>query len=565
MQSQQNSTTVYEMRPKETVYVPMRDGVKVAIDIFRPQAEGRFPALLAMSGYGKDLQSVPQIPQPHLLGSDQKIGSLVWDGTMEAGNTRQFVGRGYVHIIGDIRGCGDSEGEHSGAFDPKEAEDGYDLVEWIASQPWCDGNVGLVGISYYACIQIFIAAEQPPHLKAIFPWEVCYDLYRQWATDEGVINPMMYRLYGGRHMDPGPTHGSGYANRNCVPATFKKLSGDDLDKLWKERLADPDLMKYTIYWSCLRYPHKSPLFADFLFNPNDGPFYWERTPYNQLDKIKVPTYVGGPWIDLWAKGGWYIFNKLNVPKKLIMGPGDERPWYQTHDEVLKWFDYWLKGIDNGIMDEPPVRFYTTGIEKWRTAKELPLPGTRWNKLYLRTRGRLIEEAPIFNEGPDCFVQQPLDETNEISSIRYSTPAFNKEIEMTGPSAFYFYASIDQQDTNWRVKLCDVDESSGRRFVLTEDWLKASHRAIDQSRSESYWPWHDHTRNVPVEPGKVYEYVIGLAPKSHVFRTGHHLELQIASMDDTLGGLHVCSSKTTLHKVYHNPEYPSYLLLPVVEG
>src|SRR4030042_132490 len=114
---------------------------------------------------------------------------------MEAGNTRQIVGRGYIHVVADIRGCGDSEGEAAGVFDLHEAQDGYDLVEWIARQPWCDGNVGLVGISYYACIQIFIASEQPPHLKAIFPWEVCYDLYRQGANDEGVINPMMYRLY----------------------------------------------------------------------------------------------------------------------------------------------------------------------------------------------------------------------------------------------------------------------------------------------------------------------------------------------------------------------------------
>ncbi len=565
MKSRKITQKSYSMRAKETVMVPMRDGVKLAVDIFRPEGEGKFPALLAMSGYGKALQSLPLMPQPHLVGPDQKIGSLVWDGTIEAGNTKQFVSRGYVHVIGDIRGCGDSEGEHAGSFDPQEAQDGYDLVEWIAKQPWCDGNVGLVGISYYACIQIFIAAEQPPHLKAIFPWEVCYDLYRQWATDEGVIGPMMYRLYSGRGMDPGPTHGSGYAPRNCVPATFKKLSKEKLDKLWKERLADPDLMKYTIYWSCLRYPHKSPLFADYLFNPNDGPFYWERTPYKHLDKIKVPTYVGGPWIDLWAKGGWYLFKHLNVPRKLIMGPGDERPWYQTHDEVLKWFDYWLKGIDNGVLDEPPIKFYTTGIEKWRTAQELPLPGTQWTKFYLRARGRIMEEAPIFDEGPDCFVQQPVDETNEISTLKYATAPFTRDVELMGPSAFYFYASIDQEDTNWRVKLVDVDELGVRRFTLTEDWLKASHRTLDKSLSEPFWPWHDHTKNVPVEPGKIYEYVLGLAPKSHVFKAGHHIELQIASMDDTIGGLHICSSKTTLHKIYHNPENPSYLLLPIVEG
>ena len=178
MKKAQGSEPDYRVKAKETVFVPMRDGVRLAVDVYRPDAEGKFPALLAMSGYGKDLQALPLIPQPHFT-------SLLWDGTIEAGNTRRIVGRGYVHVIADIRGCGDSEGEHVGMFDPAEARDGYDLIEWIAQQPWCDGNVGMIGISYYACEQVFVAAEQPPHLKAIFPWEVFYDVYRQAATDEG--------------------------------------------------------------------------------------------------------------------------------------------------------------------------------------------------------------------------------------------------------------------------------------------------------------------------------------------------------------------------------------------
>ena len=163
MKKEQSAQPEYKVKPKETVMVPMRDGVRLAVNIFRPDAEGKFPALLALSGYGKDLQSLPQLPQGH-IGPDGQVLSLVWDGTIEAGNTKQIVGRGYVHVVGDIRGCGDSEGEHVGRFSPEEAQDGYDLIEWLAQQPWCDGNVGLVGISYYACIQIIIAAEQPPHL-----------------------------------------------------------------------------------------------------------------------------------------------------------------------------------------------------------------------------------------------------------------------------------------------------------------------------------------------------------------------------------------------------------------
>lgn len=174
----------------------------------------------------------------------------------------------------------------------------------------------------------------------------------------------------------------------------------------------------------------------------------------------------------------------------------------------------------------------------------------------------MEEAPIFDEEPDCFVQQPLDQTSEIQSIKYSTEPMNKDIEVTGPMACYLYASIDTDDTNWFVKLKDVDECGSTR-VLTRNWLKASHRALDESKSEPWRPWHIHTHREPVSPGKVYEYAIGLSLKSNLFKAGHRIELEIASMDDVPGGLHICSSKTTLHRIHHDPENSSHLLLPVI--
>jgi predicted acyl esterase len=368
-------------------------------------------------------------------------------------------------------------------------------------------------------------------------------------------------------MDPGQTNGSGIAHKNHVCATIRNTPPDKLEKLWKERLSDPDLMVYSIYWSCLRYPTKSPLFADFLFNPNDGPFYQERSPYTKFDKIKVPIYTGGPWVGMWPDGAFAVYNGVDVPKKMIMAPlalSDERPWYQLHDEALRWFDYWLKGIDNGIMDEAPIKLYINGINEWRYEKEWPLSRTQWTKYYLRSRGRLMPEAPVFNEGPDCFVQQPLDETSEVNSIKYSIPPFTRDMEITGPMAITLYGAIDQTDTNWNVNIWDIDQS-GKKKVLTSGWLKASHRAVDEKRSEPWNPWHDHTKNVPVTPGKVYEYNISLSHVANVFRAGHRLELEIASLDNGPGSLHICSSKTTMHKVYHDPEFASYLLLPVIPG
>jgi predicted acyl esterase len=527
----------YQVKTKETVNVPMRDGIRLAVDIYRPDAEGKFPALLAYCVYGKDLQVLP-VKQPQ-----GRENSLVWDGTMEAGNTEYFVSRGYVHVIADVRGCGDSEGEYVGMCGKTDGEDGYDLIEWIARQPWCDGNVGMVGISYLAAVQVYTAIEQPPHLKAIFPWEVWTDLYTQIATSGGVIHPMMYRLYSGRGMDPGQTNGSGMAHKNYVCATSRNTPPDKLEKLWKKRLNDPDLVVYSIYWSCLRYPTKSPLFADFLFNPNDGPFYHGRSVYPNYSKIKVPLYTGGPWVGMWPDGAFSLYNNVNVPRKIIMAPlalCDERPWYQLHDEVVRWMDHWLKKIDTGIMKEPPVKFFLLGANEWRN-------------------------AAIFNEGPDCFIQQPLDETSEVNSVKFSTGPFSRDVEVIGPMAISFYAAIDQEDTNWHISVYDIDTSSMKKLLLTGGWLKASHRAIDENRSKPWEPCHIHTKNVPIIPGEVNEYAISLSHIANVFKAGHRLEIEIDSMDTMPGGLHICSSKTTLHKIFHDKQHASYLLLPVIPG
>ena len=153
------------MKIEKDVRIPMRDGVHLAADIYRPAAEGKVPALLALSPYGKELQALALTMPP------QARPSPLWDGGIEAGDIRAVVEHGYAHLIADVRGTGGSDGELIGNYDlggHGEGKDVYDLVEWIAAQPWCDGNVGMIGISYFATVQVMGAAEAPPHLKAIF-------------------------------------------------------------------------------------------------------------------------------------------------------------------------------------------------------------------------------------------------------------------------------------------------------------------------------------------------------------------------------------------------------------
>lgn len=551
------------MQVAKNVYVPMRDGVHLTVDIYRPDAEGKFPALLAMSPYGKEIQSLPIPPQP-------RETSPLWDGCIEAGDTEYIVAHGYVHVIADVRGTGYSEGEYVGLFSKQEAVDGYDLVEWIAQQPWCDGNVGMIGISYFAMIQIFIAAEQPPHLKAIFPFDPAWmDTYRRIYTG-GILSTFLYGLWDGRDGD------SGFAPRNVVSAMMKTLPKPEVDRLFEEALSNPDIRCYSNFYHLLKYPQKNPIFVDFLLNPNDGPFYWERSPHTKFDRVKIPVYTGHVMSahPAGVDGAISAYLEIDAPKKILLPPPVplERPYHQYHDELIRWYDYWFKGIDNGIMNEPPIKLFVTVANEWRYEHEWPLARTKWTKLYLRPWGRLSPEPETKSDEPSYFVQQPLYISGKKEPVKYLSPPLPEDTEITGPLALYLYASIDQDDTNWILELNDVDEYGNKLLrPVSRGYLKASHRALDESKSKPWRPEHLHTNPEPVVPGEIYEYAIDLVPCAHLFKAGHRMELEIASMDSpwdsvlarSAGEYHICSSKTTLHKIYHDKGHPAHLLLAVI--
>ncbi|MDE3075335.1 MAG: CocE/NonD family hydrolase, partial [Chloroflexota bacterium] len=185
----------YGVREMRDQHAPMRDGTRLACDVFRPDAPGKFPALLSFSLYGKDVQKV--------MDNQRPLSPRHGNGGQEAGDTRFFVSRGYVHVIADTRGAGDSEGQYQ-FQGPLEQQDGYDLVEWIAAQDWCDGNVGMLGMSYFAVVQNLIAEQQPPHLKAIAPFEAYTDRYRHSVYHGGILNEGFFHQWWG-HVSIGTT------------------------------------------------------------------------------------------------------------------------------------------------------------------------------------------------------------------------------------------------------------------------------------------------------------------------------------------------------------------------
>jgi putative CocE/NonD family hydrolase len=258
----------------------------------------------------------------------------------------------------------------------------------------------------------------------------------------------------------------------------------------------------------------------------------------------------------------------------------------------------LKGIDTGIMDEPRVRYWLMGANEWRTGENWPLPETRWVEYYLKDWERLTTVPPSAADlvgaaarEPDVFTQMPLKKTTKVERLRYITEPLAADLTVVGPISLTLYAAIDQPDTNWIVTLNDVGPDAsvvtareGERAIpldvpereLTRGWLKASYRAVDEQRSTPWEPFHKLTHSAiqPVPPGEVLEYRIQILGTANQFKAGHRICLEIASMDVPTGTgamtnveyipYHVCSSCTVTHRIYHDVERPSHLLLPIIQ-
>ncbi|MDP2932495.1 MAG: CocE/NonD family hydrolase [Chloroflexota bacterium] len=552
----------YKLKVEKNVMVPMRDGTRIAIDIYHPDARGKFPALLSTANYSKDVQALP-IPKGTPI--DFRLGN----GGIEAGNSEYFVSRGYVHVNADARGTGFSEGQY-GFLGRKEQEDGYDLIEWMAKQPWCSGNVGMLGMSYFAMIQYLIAGLNPPHLKAIFPFEGTHDIYRSFCYHGGIFDFGFFFQWWphltAHTMEP----------LDMPPAEFKRRV--------EEMLKNEDVLGHPNIYIPLVWQDRNPIMLYPCIQPYDGPYYQERSGYTKFDKIKIPTYCLSRWTT-WLfhlPGALAAYNGINAPKKLTIGLPEAsgkdkyvfsvgRPWFEGHDVILRWYDHWLKGIDTGIMEEPPINILVQGTDKWRYENEWPLARTKWTKFYLRQGGKLNQTPSSSGEEPESFVNKPTVKPSEkVPQLQYVTEPLARDLEITGPSAFYFNASLSNPDANWMVEIHDISPDGSRRLV-TMGWLKASHRELDVAKSKPYQPYHPHTRSLPVEPGKIYEYAIDVRETSNVFQAGHRMQLIVKGQDSPYEGpehfrethYHLLNMKETKHTIYHTPQYQSYLLLPVI--
>jgi len=385
----------YEEWVRTSQYVMMRDGVKLAVDVVRPAVDGR----------------AVEEPLPCVWTHHRYHRAVVRDGKAYSmvdrnSDLRLLVKHGYVVVAVDVRGGGASYGRYIKVFSEEETRDAYEITEWLAAQPWCDGNIGMYGGSYLGITQFMAASQAPPHLKAIFPHVAAFDLF-MLVREGGIYREGFINLWGGltRQLDVD------------VPAA--PVDEDPEGVMLKEAMA-----QHQDNWDVIVEARKIKFRDDPLWNTE----YMVVTPSTHIEAINesgIPVYIWGGWFDIYARDAFQWFVNLKTPKKLAVGAWPHDYWKEAiHEErgrlnrleQLRWFDYWLKGIDNGIMEEPSINFAVLhNPEKWswHQASHWPLPESeavaycflegKSGSVESVNDGILSVEAPAEEEGYDVYV------------------------------------------------------------------------------------------------------------------------------------------------------------------
>src|SRR6195952_2992935 len=549
----------HETTRDDDVAVPMRDGVQLLADVFRPAAPGRYPVLIAASPYPRQIQD---------LGAPM--------GFIEAGATDFFVPRGYVHVIVNLRGTGGSGGTF-GFFDGQERQDMYDLVEWAAAQSWSNGNVGMIGISYFAMTQVEAAVERPPHLKAIMPVACTFDLYdaamHHGLVSSSFITPFLYMI--------GMT--SGHTNKlwrsTLLKAVGKLLHLPAIHKKFEHLNGEEAMTGLKALLKLHHDPHPwDDLWRAIVAEHPLRDAWWEdRNLMPLLDKINVPVYLGCDWenVPLHLPATFPALNGLtnspHVQVAMMGAHGLSWPWESLHVEALAWFDHWLKGSGTGILEGPRIRYVHPGEDNiWRTANEWPLPDTTYQSFALSADGGLSEaegdsgERTLFTLGSG--VNRPAaSETDPATSLVWNSEPLSTDLDIIGDIELQLEAACTTPDTAWIAVLQDIS-TDGTIYNVTAGYLRAGLRQVDEAESRI---------GAPVLPCRVFEavpigetvtYRIPLVANARRFKAGHRLRLTITS-DDQIPGTpallsfrHASVGTSCLSRISSS----SRLLLPVIK-
>ena len=574
------------VRVEQDVPARMRDGTVLYSDVYRPDTPGRYPVILCRTPYDKDAFST-------------RVDSL---------DPIRAARQGYAFVMQNVRGRYNSEGTFY-TF-KNEINDGYDSVEWAASQAWSSGAVGMHGGSYVGATQWLAAISRPPHLKCIVPSITSDDYYEGWTYQGGAFQ-LFFTLNWSLSL--------ALANLDHITRDHGDVSKDAGRML--EALDDLDGALKSLNFAdhpLYNNPALAPYFKDWVQHQENDSYWRTWNIGDRHSTIEVPAYNMGGWYDVFLGGT--IRNFVGMRKngatelarngqRLIIGPWfhDSSPGnvagemefgaaagstsFDFQGTKLRWFDHWLKGEENGLDEDDPVRIFVMGTNEWRSEKEWPLARTRYTDYYLHSGGRansvrgdgsLSAEAPgdepydayLYNPNnpvptrggglccyeaaypPGSFDQRQIEAREDV--LVYSTAPLESPVEVTGPVTVTLYAASSAVDTDFTAKLVDACPCGGA-VNLTDGIVRARYR---ESTEEAKM----------ITPGEVYEYKIDLWATSNVFKAGHRIRLEVSSSNfprfdrnpNTGGELGKgTTAKPASQTILHNGSCPSRVTLPVI--
>jgi putative CocE/NonD family hydrolase len=557
---------------RSSQYVTVRDGTRIAVDVYRPARRGA-----ALEG-----------PLPVVWIFDRYHRARVENGRLWTRLDGEYwlkalICRGYVVGVADVRGSGASYGTRTGLLMEEDQRDAYDITEWFAAQPWSSGRIGMCGKSFMGMTQLLAASARPPHLVAIAPERTPFDLY-DFAYPGGVFRDDYAREWGRntdeldkiRHAAPVDADAGG---RLLALAIAEHQANCDIHQLFS------------------RLPLRDSQDQHSRGYPYDSQSLSRHRHDIAASGVAVLQFAG--WHDMWPRDALFWHANLPNPRRLVLGP-----WAHTHDagwklfsERLRWFDHWLKGIDNGVMAEPPIRYYTSGAPgrvRWRTTDRWPLPHEQRTTFYFAGpeggqahKGALAPDPRPAASGRDVYV---IDYTttsgdgsrwkngygrefgyrdmrpNDARALTYTTAELEEDLEVTGHPVACLWVTATARDLDLFVYLEEV-RADGYSDYVSEGVLRASHRALAESPFDNLGlPYHPSTAAAiaPLDPDQVVALTFDLHPISRVFRRGARIRVAVTGADAG-NALTPALDPPPLVTVYREQQFPSHVILPVVKG
>lgn len=575
-----NAATAVPMQIEWDVAIDMSDGIVLRADVFRPPGSGRSPVILTYGPYakGKSFQASRPYAWKHLTESHPDILQRTSNRyqSWEVVDPETWVPDGYAVVRVDSRGMGRSPG-YVDPYSNRETEDLKACIEWAGRQPWCTGNVGLCGISYYAVNAWHVAATRPEHLKAICAWEGAGDHYRDQAYHGGIYSE------GRDHWFPRAIlpvqHGVGDRGaRNDI--TGELASGP-------ETLSVDELAR-----------NRSDIIAGNLAHPLCDSYHLERSA--KWDQIEVPFLSAGNWGGQGnhLRGNIDAFVRAASKQKWLEVHGDTH-WTEFYtkygvDLQKRFLGHFLKGEDTGWDRQPPVQLkirHPTEEFSIRHEQAWPIPHTQWTKYFLVPNGMSLATSAHAQDAELGLDYDPLGE-----GLTFSSPPLSEQMEITGPMAAKLFVSSTTSDTDifliLRVFAPDGSEvvfqgQQDPHTPVAQGWLRASHRKLDPVLTTAYQPYHTHDERLPLHPGEAVELDVEIWPSCIVVPAGYRFALTVRGSDyrypgppvqipglpypmTGIGGFRHERAEDRIPAIYHaparlhfGPQQQPYVLLPVI--